>query len=81
MRPATDAPPGVGHEAQKKADVAKCPKAIDHVGLLSNEPLGEPGCSLFSHPNSCHTSAEPRLFSPRRLRHRHPTAQVLESKD
>ena len=36
----------------KKADVAEHPKAYDHVGLLFNEPPGEPGCSLFSHPTN-----------------------------
>ena len=36
----------------KKADVAGHPKVSDHVGLLFNEPPGEPGCSLLSHPTN-----------------------------
>jgi hypothetical protein len=36
----------------KKADVAENPKVFDHVGLLLNEPPGEPGCSLSSHPTT-----------------------------
>ena len=30
-------------EANKKADVAECPKAFDHVGLLVNGPTGSTG--------------------------------------
>ena len=40
----------------KKADLAEHPQVSNHVGLLANEPPGEPGCSLFSHPT---TSAQP----------------------
>jgi len=32
--------------------VAEHPGVSSHVGLLCNEPLGEPGCSLFSHPTT-----------------------------
>jgi hypothetical protein len=44
----------------KKADVAENPKVFDHVGLLVNEPPGEPGCSLFSHPITFKAAA-PRI--------------------
>jgi len=30
-------------ENKKKADVAKCPKAFGHVGLLVNKPPGKAG--------------------------------------
>jgi hypothetical protein len=36
----------------KKTDVVEHPKVFDHVGLLVNEPPGEPVCSLFSHPTT-----------------------------
>jgi hypothetical protein len=36
----------------KKADAAGRPQVSDHVGLLANEPTGEPGCSLSSHPTT-----------------------------
>jgi hypothetical protein len=40
------------HQKPKKAGVAGHPQVSNHVGLLSNEPPGEPGCSLFSHPTT-----------------------------
>jgi hypothetical protein len=39
-------------KSKKKADVAGHPKVSDHVGMLFNEPPGEPGCSLLSHPTN-----------------------------
>jgi|GEM_PF-5985749 len=40
-------------KCNKKADVIDRPKAINHVGLLSNRPPGEPECHLFSRPTTC----------------------------
>jgi hypothetical protein len=34
---------GLASLETKKADVAECPKAFDHVGLLVNEPPGKAG--------------------------------------
>jgi hypothetical protein len=39
-------------KTNKKTDVAGHPEVSNHVGLLVNEPPGEPGCSLFSHPTT-----------------------------
>jgi hypothetical protein len=33
---------GLISKANKKADVAEDPGVFDHIGLLANEPLGEP---------------------------------------
>jgi hypothetical protein len=39
-------------QKSKKADVAEHPEVFHHVGLLANEPSGEPDCSLYSHPTT-----------------------------
>ena len=42
----------------KKADVAEHPKVFNHVGLLVNEPPGQPGCPSSSRPTiSCQVSS------------------------
>jgi hypothetical protein len=50
--PASPLRPFRAVEVQKKADVAEHPRVSNHVGLLFNEPPGEPSCSLFSHPTN-----------------------------
>jgi hypothetical protein len=42
---------------KKKADVVERPKALNHVGLLSDRPSGIPGC-----PSSDLPTSEQRLF-------------------